>query len=74
MGNLEFTCPSCGGHTFGNRMCHGYVPDPTYGSQPCKFTWTEAEDWLVFHVVRRFTCQQDLDLWRAAQPLETGTV
>lgn len=47
----RFTCPRCGGHTFGSelapvtfaivaRHCNGYMAD----GQSCKFIWKEEDD------------------------------
>lgn len=44
---MEFTCPECGGNTYGSwgptgalvRVCHGYKDDKS-----CNFKWPEAED------------------------------
>lgn len=47
----QFTCPQCGGHTFGStltagtfditeRHCNGYFQDGT----SCRFTWKPADD------------------------------
>lgn len=51
MSHQQFTCPDCGGHTFGSelaavsfeileRHCNGYKPD----GQGCHFKWKPVDD------------------------------
>lgn len=49
----DFTCPRCGGHTFGSsflgdgsleRMCHGVLPS----RYSCGFTWCASDDARYF--------------------------
>lgn len=46
----EFTCPECGGHTYGTDLttnrgaCHGHLPDRS----PCRFTWSRDDDDCYF--------------------------
>lgn len=58
---LEFHCPECGSALFGSsqepdgsllRFCHGRVVSRLFirqgGTQPCRFRWSEADDWKHF--------------------------
>jgi hypothetical protein len=58
MMDMTFTCPKCGGHTFGSsfvgpsdgpmeRMCHGIVK-----SKSCAFKFRQQDDWKYFRIVK----------------------
>jgi hypothetical protein len=56
----RFTCPECGGNTYGTVLgqgsCHGskglQMPhNAGWGFVPCTFQWPRAEDWRYFTLV-----------------------
>ena len=46
---VRFTCPRCGGHTFGSNgyqntgHCNGYI-----GDKSCCFVWDRVDDYKYF--------------------------